>query len=66
MIVQQPITAQQKAEMKTLAKQCKAKVSFSGPHIALTTKCFSGRYPNNMDGYSAALAILEKLTPKQS
>lgn len=65
MIVQQPISAQQKEEMKALAKRCKAKISFSGPRITLTSKCFSGRYPNNMDGYNAAKATLDKLTPKQ-
>lgn len=65
MIVQQTITAEQKEEMKSLAKLCKAKVSFSGPRITLTSKCFSGRYPNNIDGYCAARATLEQMAPQQ-
>lgn len=60
----QPISTEQKEEMKALAKACKAKVSFSGPRITLTSKCFSGRYPNDQDGYFAARAILEHWTPK--
>lgn len=62
----QTISTEQKEEMKALAKQCKAKVSFTGPRITLTSKCFSGRYPNSIDGYQAAKATLEKLLPKQS
>lgn len=65
MIVQSSITAEQKAEMQALAKLCKAKVSFTGPRITVTSKCFTGRYPKDMDGYEAAKALLMQLTPKQ-
>lgn len=69
MIVQQHITAEQKEEMRELAKRCKAKVSFGGPRsssrITITSKCFTGQYPNTLDGYNAAKATMEKMVPKQ-
>lgn len=69
MIVQQSVSAQQKADMKALAKASRAKVSFSGPHgsprLTITCKNFTGQYPSTIDGYHAAKATLEKLTPKQ-
>lgn len=65
-MITQTISAEQKEEIKALAKQCKVKISFTGPRITITSKCFSGRYPNGVDGYYAAKATLEKMLPKQS
>lgn len=67
MIVQQPITAEQKATLKALAKQCKLKVSFGNPRgparITLSGERFAGNYPRTIDGYTAALATLEQMQP---
>lgn len=63
MIVQQPITAEQKATLKALAKACQIKASLSGPRIVLASERFTGRYPNTIDGYTAALATLEQMQP---
>lgn len=60
------ITSEQRQELCTLARNIKFKVSAThSPHITLSSKCVTMRFPNDEQGYRQAKAYLQKIARPQ-